>query len=326
MFTDLFRPRTAATGHPPADRTPPPTAPDPAFAARDRLIRLRDAIRDAARQPKPRRNRWGEPPVFFFDPARQAEYEAARPRAAGPGPHPVAELVANELPALFRSVEVRQVARAVPGLREAVALLAPAVAAARDLADLLAVPDDETVLILHPAARAGFRLFVRGIADVAQFHLLMLDAVTGDPAAGFLPGPPLPSRFGTACRDADPTTIPAGVPMVAEARYQLFKPSAVRPDGTVPDGFRGCDHWLWGSAPLATTPRVDGERVVVLGETAFKMTWEVERRFPEMAAEAQLLQVLSPFQVAEWLGELAGRPVPAQVAAPERVERLAHAA
>ena len=35
---------------------------------------------------------------------------------------------------------------------------------AKDLADVLDVPDDETVLVLDPAARVGFRLQVRGIA------------------------------------------------------------------------------------------------------------------------------------------------------------------
>src|SRR5438045_1828151 len=83
---------------------------------------------------------------------------------------------------------------------------APArVSAAKDLAGLLAVPDEETVLVLHPRLRTGLRLFVRGVVDVAQFHLLLLAA-----AGEHLPGSPLPSRFRAACADADPV-IPAGV-------------------------------------------------------------------------------------------------------------------
>src|SRR5207237_729810 len=159
--------------------------------------------------------------------------------------------------------------------------------------DLLAVADDETVLILDPANRTGFRLFVRGVADADQFQLLFLDAIAGE---GWLPGPALPARFRDACRDADPV-IPAGVPMVAEVRFQFLRPSAVRPDGSVPGGFRGSDHWLWGHQSLSSAPRIDGERVVLLCEPAFRRTWEVERRFPAMPAELRLLQVLSPFQV-----------------------------
>jgi hypothetical protein len=286
-----------------------PAAPDPAFAALRRLARLRDALA-AARRAAPPPDRWGEPPVFFFHPARQAEYFAARLHKPGPDPYrELADRIAAELPALFASVEVRRAARAVAGLPEAAAALAPDCPAARDLADLLTVPDDEAVLVLHPALRAGFRLFVRGVADVAQFHLLLLGAVTGDPADGLLPGPPLPSRFRAACRDVNPV-LPAGVPMAAEVRFQLFRPSAIRSDGSVPGGFRGCDHWLWGHEPLAAVPRVDGERVVLLGDPAYPATWEVERRFPAMAAEAELVQVLGPFQVAERLGRLAGTPVP----------------
>ena len=272
--------------------------PDAAFAARPRLLRLRDALKAA--HPRPR-SRWGEPAVFFFDPARQAEYEAARPRQVEQT-SPVAEMIATELPGLFASVEVRRVARAIPGLPEAAARLP----AARELAELLALPDDETVLVLHPRERTGFRLFVRGVADAAQFQLLMLDAIGSTPP---------PSRLVAAYRDADPVT-PAGVPMVAAGRFQLFRPSAVRPDGSVPVGFGGSDHWLWPHQPLAALPRIDGERVVLLGEPAFRQTWEVERRFPAMAAEVQPLQALSPFQVAERLGRLAGQPVRVRVATP----------
>jgi hypothetical protein len=298
---------------PPATRAP---APDPAFAALPRLARLRDAL--AVRTPPPRPARWAEPPVFFFDPARQAQLEAARRPVAEPDRFAaLSALIAAELPGLFASVEVRRAARAVAGLWEATAALAPRLPAAKDLADLLAVVDDEPVLVIDPATRTGFRLFVRGVADADQFQLLFLDAVVGE---GWLSGPPLPARFRDACRDADPV-IPAGVPMVAEVRFQFLRPSAVRPDGSVPGGFRGSDHWLWGHQALSGVPRVDGERVLLLCEPAFRQTWEVERRFPAMPAEVRLLHALSPFQVADRLGRVVGRPVPVRVPEPDRTRR-----
>src|SRR5438445_710195 len=95
-----------------AERTPA-ADPDPAFAALPRLHRLRDAL--AARKPARRRSFWNEPAVFFFDPARQAELDAARPRTLGaPADDEVSRLVRAELPALFASAEVRRAARAVP--------------------------------------------------------------------------------------------------------------------------------------------------------------------------------------------------------------------
>lgn len=318
MFTELPRVRAARSD---AGLPPQPVAlPDPAFVALPRLVRLRDALAAAAGRPKPRPSFWAEPPVFFFDRRRQAELEAVRPSPPSPTNPPldrISALVAGELPALFRSVEVRRAARAVPGLREAAAELAGGCPAAKDLAELLALPDDEAVLVLHPERRLGFRMLVRGIADMAQFHLLMLDA-----ASEWLSVPPPPSRFRLACASIDPV-IPAGVPMVVEAPFQLFRPSAVLPDGSVPAGFRGCEHWLWGREPLTAVPRVDGERVVVLGMPAFRATWEVERRFPAMPAEARLFQVLGAFEVAERLGRLAGRPIAPR---PDRVEVAAKAA
>jgi hypothetical protein len=308
MTTDLTR---AAGG----ERT---AVPDPAFAAIPRLARLRDALTAAARTPPRRPARWGEPPVFFFDPARQAQLEAARRPVQEPDRFAaLSALIAAELTGLFASVEVRRAARAVAGLQQAAAALAPRLPAAKDLAELLTVPDDETVLVIDPANRAGFRLFVRGVADADQFQLLFLDALADD---GLLPGPRLPIRFGAACRDADPVT-PAGVPMVAESRFQFLRPSALRPEGSVPGGFRGSEHWVWGHQPLSSVPRIDGERVLLTCEPAFRRTWEVERRFPAMPADLRLLQVLGPFQVAERLGRIVGRPVPVRVPEPERTRQ-----
>ncbi|MBX9582777.1 MAG: hypothetical protein K2X87_20925, partial [Gemmataceae bacterium] len=165
--------------------------------------------------------------------------------------------------------------------------------AAKDLADLLAVPDDEAVLVLDPAARAGYRLVVSGVADVGQFHRLLLDAV--------------------------------GVPMTATEQYQFFRPAALRADGALPAGFAGAGHWLWGHEPLAAVPLVDGERVILVGESAYRRTWDVTRRFPAMPAAVELDRTLNPFQVADRLGRLTGHPVSVRPAA-EPARKVARAA
>jgi len=285
--------------------------PEAAYAARRRLLALRDDLL-VARPKRPRRG--GEPPVFFFDPARQAEFEAARD-SQNEAVDPFAERIDAEIAALCESVEVRQMARAIPGLRDAICR-----GKCTALAALLAVPDDEIVLVLHPNERWGCRVAVRGIDAVNPFQVLMLDAVSaeGDYA------PRLPGRFAAACRAADPV-IPAGVPMLAELPYQLLRPEALQHDGTIPSGFTGCDHWLWGWESLAAAPRRDGERVVLLGKPAFPLEWEVERRFPAMAAEATVVQMLSPFQVAERLSRIAGQPIPPALVRRERTT-LARAA
>lgn len=321
MPARLIDRNTPAVSHPapfpgrpsPEGRGGHPPAPDPGYDALARLDLLRIALATA---PVPPRPRGGEPPVWFFDRRRQADLEAARP---APAAHPFAELaarIAAELPALYASVEVRRVARAVDGLKAAAGALATACEAAKDLAELLAVPDDETVLVLHPDRRAGLRVVVRGVADVGQFHVLVADA---------LPGGGMPGRFVAACRDANPISA-GGVPMVADARFQLYGPAALTGEGTLPAGFGGCGRWLWPALPLAAVPKANGERVVLLGPPAFRATWEVGRRFPAMPAELRVLEVLGPAELSRELSRLTGRTVaaPRPVPSPElEVTRVA---
>jgi hypothetical protein len=245
-----------------------PTAePDPAFAARPGLVRLRDALRAAAPR-RPARRAWKEPPVFFFDPARQAELDAARGPLPPADRHPLDARVAAALPALVASVEVRRVARTIPGLREAA--LATKLPAAKDLADLLAVPDDEVVVALDPAREVGVRLLVRGVADVGQFQALLADVA-----------PELRDR--------------------RVARWQAYRPAALRADGTLPAGMSGCEHWLWWHESLAAVPLVRGERVLLLGPAAYPAAGG-EVRFPDLEASVEVLAVLTPAEVAARLG------------------------
>jgi hypothetical protein len=113
--------------------------------------------------------------------------------------------------------------------------------------------------------------------------------------------------------------LPAGVPMVVELPYQLLRSTALQPDGTVLEGFRGCDHWLWGWESLAAAPRFESERIVLLGEPAYPQTWEVDSRFPAMDAEASVMEMLNPFQVNDVLSRIAGQPLPINTAPARRV-------
>ncbi|HEV3436408.1 MAG TPA: hypothetical protein VG122_03550 [Gemmata sp.] len=283
----------------------PAAIPDPGYEALSRLARLRADLAAVLVRPQ---SRWKEPALFFFDNCREAQREANR--LVQP-PDPFADIsvrIAAELPVLSESVEARRVARTIEGLRATAEALAPQCVAAKDLADLLAIPDDEVVLVLHPELRTGFRMTVRGVADVGQFHVLMAAAISSDPNAGFRSGPAIPDRFVAACRNMGPS-IPAGVPMVMEARFQLYTAAAIRPDGMLPTGFGGCDCWLWPTTPLAAIPRVGGERVMLLGPPAYRANWDVCLRFPGMRADLRVVEALGPFRVAEELTRLTGKPI-----------------
>jgi hypothetical protein len=272
----------------------PRAAPDAAFDARPRLLGLRGALARAAARLRP--GRWNEPPVFFFDRRRQADLEAARPAP----PDRFADLtalVAAELPALCAAVEVRRVARALDGLAAAARALAPHCPAARDLAELLAVPDDEVFLALAPAAGTGVRLHLRGAADVAQLYRLL--------------GPNPPTPFPAWERGFESSSPLGGGVGEGPSPFQLYAPAALRADGTLPAAFGGCEHWLWPTQPLAAVPRVNGERVVLVGPAVVRPALDVGPRFPLLAVEGEVVQTLDAAQATAELSRLCGRPLPA---------------
>ena len=297
-----------------ARRYVPPVreAPDPAVAALPRLTLLRDTLRRAGRVPGLLENRRFPPaPVFFFHPSDEPEPHAPDPWTQAAKRDPAAvrawtdlfPVAADVLPALGNDAAVRHAARAVPGLGDFANALAPHHPAAREVADMLAVADDVTVLAVAPMLGAGFRVRVRGVADVAQFHVLFADAVTGNPANGHLPGKrPAPAAV-EAYRDGDPLDPP-----IARPRFQFYRPSALRPDGTLPRGFSGVDDWVWGHEWVSRLPQHLGERVVLVGEPAFPAEWEAVRRVPRVAGELTVTEVLSDAEVRAWVAIQTGQP------------------
>jgi hypothetical protein len=287
--------------------------PDTAFAARERFLSLRDAFALAAKTLRPR---WDEPGVFFFDKKRDAELAATRQAV----PDRFAELtalVAAEMPMLLASVETRRVARAV-GLKDAARILAAHCAAAKDLTDLLAIPDDEVFLAITPATHTGVRLHVRGAANVAQLHQLLAR-----------PHLPTPSPRGRGGEREPPSSSPSppgggGREVGSPADFQLFTPAALQADGTLHAGFAGCGHWLWPTQPLTAVPRVNGERVVLIGPATVRASLDVEVRFPELAVECEWIETLNAIQVAENLSRLCGRSIAVPV--PNVIPPIARAA
>src|SRR5437868_915455 len=85
-----------------------------------------------------------------------------RPPQAAAAWDSLPDLTDDALTVLSACPLTRRVARAVPGLADAAAGLAADHPRARELVELLALPEDEVFLVVHPAARAGFRVTTRG--------------------------------------------------------------------------------------------------------------------------------------------------------------------
>lgn len=247
------------------------------------------------------------PPLFFFDAAAQAQWEQERParptfpahwRAHVAQTDPAAAAAWDALPdqiddalSLFaESVDVRHAARAVPGLTRVAAALAPDHRGSQQVADLLAVPDDEIIVAIYPEARAGMRARVRGIAEVGRLEGLLAEAFGVAPVGG------LSGRSHMIFRDDE-----AGRTDDFEARFRLLRPTALGPDGSVPTGLRGVGHWLWANDRLADIPAEDGERIVLLGEPAFASTREPSAGPPLLVGELTVLEVMTETAVVRWL-------------------------
>ena len=298
---------------------------DIAYAALPLLRKLSATLNDAGRflaecrtheeRATRKSRRWGVPSLFFFEKRLQQEWENVRPESpAFPEPYSTAvakrfpalaaswtilpDLLADALTVLYSSRLTRRAARAVPGLQAGAETIAKSMTDCRDLADLLSMPEDETVLAIDPAAMTGVRVRVRGIATVHEFHALLADA-----ARATFPGPrPSPAVIaayrGIGLNPAEPP--------ISTARFQFVHPRALRADGTLPPGLNGTDDWLWGPEPIAVIPFVDGERTILLGEAVSAMAWEAVRRFPFPAERLDVLETLSESDVAAWMRKNAG--------------------
>ena len=302
-----------------ANRVPTRT-PDLAFATLPLLNRLRDALAKAAaaldeqRKSGERATRkqraWGVPKLFFFDRAAQAELVACREgeRQVLDFDHALCDLLEDAQLLLTESADVRRAARATPGLFEAARRVGAELVLAGQLAELLRMPEGEAIRVIHPAAGAGYRVLTHGIATVNQFHTLLADRITGEPDRGLLPGSRPSAEAVGAAREVDPLRGEE----VDEARFQFLRPAALRADGTIPEGFRGSDHWFWGGESLADFPLDNGERVVLIDEPTVAGTWVVERKFPRLAAEVEVLEVMKRADVEAWLRQRCPAYAPAR--------------
>jgi hypothetical protein len=303
----------------------PDAGPNPAFAALNLFRRLADTLaaaktfRDACRTLERRNGKWGVPTLFFFARMTPAERSptlrnfiaeryavpvARRMPDAGRAWAALTDLIDDAFTACCNSVEVRRAARAVPHLRERLADFAPDHRACHELSALLSVADDFVVTVLHPAARAGFRFQLEGIVDLAQLHVLLADAVVGAAARGYVPGPRPDPRVVDAYLD-QPTDPAADV---ATARFQMYRPTAVLADGTLPARFHGADEWLWGHESPHAIPAVNGERVLLLADAAYPRQWPVARRFAALNGGLQLVKLLAREEVDGWLATLSKQP------------------
>jgi hypothetical protein len=263
---------------------------------------------DQAEQGTRQQRRWGVPQLHFFHKPAQEALERSKPKEPAAydfGPA-LDHMLEDGLMLLVESLDVRRTARATAGLYEAARAIAEELPAAKELADMLRMPEGEAIRVIHPGRLIGYRLLTVGVGSVNQFHTLFADRVPGQ----------RPSADAVRAAGAfDPLAEPA----FAETRFRFLKPAALQADGTLPEGFRASDHWYWGHESLAEFPLENGERLVLADDPAFEETHPVERRFPRLPAGVDVLDVMSRAEVESWLRQRCPLYAPARRVVRERI-------
>jgi hypothetical protein len=135
------------------------------------------------------------------------------------------------------------------------------------LRKLVAVLDRAEVIVLHPSFQRGYRVRISGIGDNFQLHTLLADALIGDPDQGWLPGQRPDRRVAAAAKDG-PFPLPGsprGDVPIAVGAFNLWNWQGLQPDGTLPTGRNGTEHWTWNEGVPADITLFEGQRVLLLG-------------------------------------------------------------
>ncbi|GLZ80219.1 hypothetical protein Afil01_50260 [Actinorhabdospora filicis] len=154
------------------------------------------------------------------------------------------------------------------------------------IAGLLAVLDDEPLLVLHRPSGRGYEVTIGGLGDNFQLHTLLAGALSGPEAEGLLGDLNVDPRWIAAASDGPEETFGGS----AEGRFNPV------------DAY---GKWIWNEGVPADIPFFEGRRVVVLDPPAYGRSWSNNRRYPQMRGVLRLDRVLPRAEAATWLAKVA---------------------
>ena len=158
------------------------------------------------------------------------------------------------------------------------------------LKQMLAVLDDEELIVLHPEFQRGYRVKISGIAGNHQLFVFLEDLLIGDPAEGYLPGEK-PSALTLQAAQ--------GVPMDAPVRHTFIYQ------------FANWDQtWIWGEGVPMDIARFDGVRVIVVEPVPYVRIFEINNPFYGLEPEIELVEMLDTETVSSWMARLASTEKP----------------
>jgi len=170
------------------------------------------------------------------------------------------------------------------------------------LAELLAMVDEERLLVLNTVRKVGYRVRLTAVRNNFHLFTLLQDAlIPHDPRLNglaisiakserMLPSvsPSEWSEFGE--HDAALRSFNTWMAMKADGAVQTLEESQERP------------HWIWGEMKPTEIPMFDGERIVLLGPLDSPRSWEVAFFVPLHSALRSSVRVEETFSGAAYDG------------------------
>jgi len=203
---------------------------------------------------------------------------------------------------LTSSPRLRKAERADGTLHKAAYPLEDAVDEVGFLSQILRVLDDETLVVIHPESRRGFRVVVNDVASNLELFVLLADAIVGDAKKGLVPGKRPDARAVAALRS--PASTPKKPP-TAVVSFNLVAWTGLEADGTLmPADAEHPEHWVWIEGVPADIPPFGDERVVLLQEPVVARVMPVEPAFATLTPELRVTKKLTAGEVDSLLATM----------------------
>jgi hypothetical protein len=205
------------------------------------------------------------------------------------------------------SPQQRAIARSNVALMKALQRC-PADSTLRCLRVALNLLENEEIIVLHPELQRGYRIRINHLGLNFELHTLLADTLIGDPAQGWLPGQKPDPRVAAAAKDGPfpmPGDTKANQFPQAKGIFNLWNWRGLQPDGRLPGGFDGREHWIWNEGQPADIEPFEGTRIILLSPPPYHRFWNAGRFFPQLPGELEVLEKLPEEQVRAWLTRIA---------------------
>jgi hypothetical protein len=168
------------------------------------------------------------------------------------------------------------------------------------LDSILAVLVDEPIVVIEPGSSRGILGRITGIADNFQLNTLLMDAF---PRSGIFSRRRVSRRAAAIARGDGPQA--SQETMVSP--WNLYTWEAIQPDLTLPssDNWRSATaYWIWNEGAPEDIPKLNGQRVVLLGPASYPRGFFAQRSFKRLRARLDCEQVLSKAEVNRRLQQM----------------------